>query len=212
MFTPGGADACTPRQGVTLLYGPSIFTSSVQMDPLRSQVLQPFPTPGSGTLWVAGESLRDRRVSCLPRWTMCPTHSPLLGPNRSMCRGECSLSGPLVTPQGRCHLGPLTNGPGRIPPYCVCSGWADTVIGGGGQTAEVGPLACVSCGPPESRPPSRCVGCGGGFSAAPGPGAVVAVGGAAPRHSWPRCLCACPRHSWLWLAAGGGGWSLATPG
>ena len=20
-----------------------------------------------------------------------------------------------------CHLGPLTNGPGRIPPYCVCS-------------------------------------------------------------------------------------------
>ena len=131
VFPLGGADACTPRQGVTLLYGPSICTRSVQMDLLRSQVLQPFPTPGSGTLWVAGESLRDRRVSCLPRWTVCPTRSPSLGPNRSTCRGECSWSGPLVTPPGRCHRGPLTNGPGRIPPYCVCSGGADTVTGGG---------------------------------------------------------------------------------
>ena len=49
------------------------------MDLFRSQVLQSFPTPGSGTLWVAGESLRDRRVSCLPRWTVCPTRSPSLG-------------------------------------------------------------------------------------------------------------------------------------
>ena len=65
-FPRGGGDACTPRQGVTLLYGPSICTRSVQIDLLRSQVLQPFPTPGSGTLLVAGESLRDRRVSCLP--------------------------------------------------------------------------------------------------------------------------------------------------
>ena len=132
VFPRGGADACTPRQGVTLLYGPSICTRSVQMDLLRSQVLQPFPTPGSGTLWVAGESLLDRRVSCLPRWTVCPTRSPSLGPNRSTCRAECSWSGPLVTPPGRCHRGPLTNGPGRIPPYCVCSGGADTVTGGGG--------------------------------------------------------------------------------
>ena len=81
---------------------------------------------------------------------------------------------------------------------------------GGPQTPEVGPLACVSCGPLLSRPPlSLCwlrwwvfrhswVGCGG------------SGWGAAPRHSWPRCLCAYPRHSWLRLAAGGGGWSLAT--
>ena len=66
LFPLGGADACTPCQGVTLLCGPSICTRLVQMDLLRSQVLQPFPTPGSGTLCVAGESLRDRRVSCLP--------------------------------------------------------------------------------------------------------------------------------------------------
>ena len=131
VFPLGGADACTPRQGVTLLYGPSICTRWVQMDRLRSQVLQPFPSPGSGTVWVAGESLRDRRVSCLPRWTVCPTRSPSLGLKGSTRRRECSWSGPLVTPPGRCHRGPLTNSPGRIPPYCVCSGGADTVTGGG---------------------------------------------------------------------------------
>ena len=127
VFPLGGADACTPCQGVTLLYRPSICTRSVQMDLLRSQVLQPFPGPGSGTLWVAGASLRDRPVSCLPRWTVCPTRSPSLGPNRSTWGGECSWSGPLVTPPGRCHRRPLTNDPGRIPPYCVCSGGADAV-------------------------------------------------------------------------------------
>ena len=93
----GGADVCTPREGVTLFYGPSICTRSVQMDLRRSQVLRRLPTPGSGTLWVAGESLRDRRVSCLPRWTVCPTRSPSLDTNRSTCRGKFSRSGPLVT-------------------------------------------------------------------------------------------------------------------
>ena len=125
----GGADACTPRQGVTLLYGPSICTRSVQMDLRRNQVRRPFPTPGSGTLWVSGESLRDRQVSCLPRWTVCPTRSPSQDTNRSTCRGECSWSGPLATPPGRCHLGPLANGPGRNPPYCLRSGGADTDTG-----------------------------------------------------------------------------------
>ena len=33
-----------------------------------------------------------------------------------------------------------------------------------------------------------------------------------PRHSWLRVLGAVPRHSWLGSAAGGGGWSLGTPG
>ena len=152
VFPRGGAVACTPRQGVTLLYGPSICTRSVQMDLLRSQVLQPFPTPGSGTLWVAGESLRDRRVSCLPRWTVCPTRSPSLGPNRSTCRGECSWSGPLVTPPGRCHCGPLTNGPGRIPPYCVCSGGADTVTGGAPKPLRLGPSPASPVGPFRPAP------------------------------------------------------------
>ena len=170
------------------------------MDLLCSQVLQPFPTPGSDTLWVAGESLRDRRVSCLPRWTVCPTRTPSLGQNRSTCRGECSWSGPLATPPGRCHNGPLANGPGRIPPFCVCSGGADMVTGGGGETPEVGPLARVCCGPLASCPPLLLC------------WLRWWVFRAAPRRSRPSCLCVCPRHSWLGAAAGGGGWSLATPG
>ena len=129
-FPHGGADACTPRQGVTLLYGPSICTRSVQMDLRRIQVRRPFPTPGSGTLWVSGESLRVRHVSCLPRWTVCPTRSPSQDTNRSTCRGECSWSGPLATPPGRCHLGPLAIGPGRNPPYCSRSDGPDTDTGG----------------------------------------------------------------------------------
>ena len=125
--------------GVTLLYGPSICTRSVQMALRCSRVLRPFLTPGSGTLWVTGESLRDRRVACLPRWTVCPTCSPSLGTNRSTCRGECSLSGPLVIPPGRRRLGPLTNGPGRIPPYCVCAGRTDTDIWGAPNPLGLGP-------------------------------------------------------------------------
>ena len=135
------------------MYGPSICTRSVQMDLRRNHVLRPFPTPGSGTLWVAGESLRDRRVSYLPRWTVCPTRSPSQDTNRSTCRGECSWSGPLATPPGRCHLGPLTNGPGRIPPYCVSSGGADTVTGGGPKLLGLGPLPASPLDPFRPAPP-----------------------------------------------------------
>ena len=141
--------------GSRCLHSPSGCNSVVRMpsmDLFRSQVLQPFPTSGSGTLWVAGESSRDRRVSCLPRWTVCPTRSPSLGPNRSTCRGECSWSGPLVTPPGRCHRGPLTNGPGRIPPYCVCSGGADTVTGGAPKPLRLGPSPAPPVGPFRPAP------------------------------------------------------------
>ena len=156
-FPHGGADACTPRQGVTLLYGPSICTRSVQMDLRRNRVRRPFPTPGSGTLWVSGEPLRDRRVSCLPRWTVGPTRSPSQDTNRSTCRGECSWSGPLATPPGRCHLGPLANDPGRNPPYCLRSGGADTDTGGAPRPLRSGtsPASFAgSCHP--SPPPVRC--------------------------------------------------------
>ena len=162
------------------------------MDLFRSQVLQPFPTPGSGTLWVAGESLRDRRVSCLPRWTVCPTRSPSLGPNRSTCRGECSWSGPLVTPPGRCHRGLLTNGPGRIPPYCVCSGGADTVTGGATKTPEVGSLACAPRGPFSSRPPFCCAVCGGWCPVSPGWGGGGGGGGVFAVPGCVACGCVSP--------------------
>ena len=81
---------------------------------------------------------------------------------------------------------------------------------GGPQTPEVGSLACVSRGPLSSRPPFRCVVCGGGFPVSSGWGG--GGGGVALRLSWPCCLCACPRLPWLWFAAGGGGWSPASPG
>ena len=152
-FPHGGADAGTPRQGVTVLYGPSICTRFVQMDLRRNQVRRPFPTPGSGTLWVSGESLRDRRVSCLPRWTVCPTRSPSQDTNRSTCRGECSWSGPLATPPGRCHLGPLANGPGRNPPYCLRSGGADTDTGGAPKPLRSGTSRASFAGSCHPAPP-----------------------------------------------------------
>ena len=152
-FPHGGADACTPRQGVTLLYGPSICTSSVQLDLRRNQVRWPFPTQGSGALWVSGESLRDRRVSCLPRWTVCPTRSPSQDTNRSTCRGERSWSRPLATRPARCHLGPLANGLGRNPPYCVRSGGADTDTGGAPKPLRSGTSPASLAGSCHPGPP-----------------------------------------------------------
>ena len=62
---------------------------------------------------------------------------------------------PIGHPPGRCHHGPLTNGPLRIPPYCVSSGGADTVTGGGPKLLRPGPLRAspfgVSC--PDPPPP-----------------------------------------------------------
>ena len=159
-FSHGGADACTPRQGVTSLYGPSICTRSVQMDLRRNQVRRPFPTPGSGTLWVSGESLRDRRVACPPRRTVCPTRSPSQDTNHRTRRGECSWSGPLATPPGRCHLGLLANGPGRNPPYCVRSGGADTDTGGGAKPLRSGTSPASFAGSCHPAPPPFCCGVG----------------------------------------------------
>ena len=172
-----------PVMGVTLLYRPSICTRFIQMDVRRSQVLRPFPTPGFGTLWVAGEPLRDRRVSCLPRWTVCPTRSPSLGSNRSTCRGECSLSGPLATPPGQCHHGPLTNGPRRIPPYCLSSVGSDTVTGRAPKLLRPGPLPAsplgLSCPDPPPALPA---------AVPPPPAAVYPPGRAAPLVWGPLCL------------------------
>ena len=161
---------------------------------------------------------------------MCPTRSPSLGPNRSTCRGECSWSGPLVTPPGRCHRGPLTNGPGRIPPYCVCSGGADTVTGGAPKPLRLGPSPASPVGPFRPAPhfavrfavvgvPSLRVGVvvvgGGGVFAVPGRVACVRVAPSSGRGSpsvcvfvarcvrtW--CLCWCVVRG-LWCVVCGGG-------
>ena len=132
-FPHGGADACTPRQGVTLLYGASICTRSVQMDQRRNQVRWPFPTPGSGTLWVSGESLRDRRVSCLPRWTVCPTCSPSQETNLSTCRGEAPRQAHWPPPQVGATSGRWPTVPG-VTHFIAC--------------AQVGPIRTPG-GPPN---------------------------------------------------------------
>ena len=237
--SPLGGRCLTFRQGVTLLYEPSICTRSLQMDLLRSQVLHPFPTPGSGTLWVAGQCLRDRRVSCLPQWTVCPTRTSLLGPNRSTCRGECCWSGPLVTPPGQCPCGPLTNGPRRIRPYCVCSGGADTVTVGAAKLPRLGPSPVSSLAPFIPSPlftvsvvvvgfPSllRGLGCWwfGGASSPLLAELLVCVAPpllaearrrwrqVVPRHSWLKVFGVPPRHSWLGSSGVGRGRAFATPG
>ena len=123
------------------------------MDLRRNQGRRPFPRRGSGTLWVCGEFLQDRRVSCLPGWTVCPTRSPPQDTNHSTCRGECSWSGPLATPAGRCHLGPLANGPGPNQPYCLRSGGADTDTGGASQPLRSGTSPASFAGSCLPSPP-----------------------------------------------------------
>ena len=130
---------------------------------------------------------------------MCRTRSHPLGRHRSTCRGECSWSGPLVTPSGRCHRGLLTNGPGCIPPCCVCSGGADTVTGGAPKPLRLGPSPASPVGLFRHAPPLAVWFAVVGFPSLPG---GVVVGGGFFRFSWPCCLCACPHPPWLWFAVG----------
>ena len=62
-------------------------------------------------------------------------------------------------PPSRCHHRPLTNGPGRIPPYCASSTGAHTVTrGGGGGTLRPGPLHAYPVNAFCPDPPPRVVG------------------------------------------------------
>ena len=140
----------------------------------------------------------------------------------------------LACPDGRCALPaapcwgvllvrPISHPPRAVPPRAADQRsrayptllrvlrWGRYGHWGGPQAPEVGSLACVSRGPLSSRPPFRCLVCGGGFPVSPG-GGWWPRWGAALRLSWPCCLCACPRLPWLWFAAGAGGWSPATLG
>ena len=155
------------------------------MDLRRNQVRRPLVTLGSGTLWVPGESLRDRRISCLPRWTVCPSCSPSQDTNRSTCRGECSWSGPLATPPGRCHLRPLANSPGHNPPYCLRSGGADTDTGGGPKCLRSGTSPASFAGSCHPAPPP--------FAAALVPPSQLSSPGASPFPA-PLAVLPGPRH------------------
>ena len=113
---------------------------------------------------------------------------------------------------------PIGHPPGPVPPPAAdqqCQAYptlllvlrrTDMVTGGGGQTPEVGCLACNPVGPLPLVPPSRCVGCHGGSSATPGWGAVVVVGGrllATPGCGACVCVPATPGWGSPTMVAGG---------
>ena len=96
---------------------------------------------------------------------------------------------PQYVPWGVLLVRPIGHPPRLVPPRAADQrSWAYPTLlrvlrwgryshRGGPQTPEVGSLACVSRGPLLSRPPFRCVVCGGGFPVSPWWGGVVVVGG-----------------------------------
>ena len=97
-----------------------------------------------------------------------PYPQPLAGPE------------PQYVPWGVLLVRPIGHPPRPVPPRAADQQsrayptllrvlrWGRYGHRGGGQTPEVGSLACVSRGPFSSRPPFRCVVCGGGFPVSPG--------------------------------------------
>ena len=66
-----------------------------------------------------------------------PYPQPLTGQEPQYVPWGALLVRPIGHPPGRCHLGPLANGPGRNPPYCLRSGGADTDTGGPIRTPDL---------------------------------------------------------------------------
>ena len=156
-FPLEGANACTTRRGVTLLYGPSICTRFIQMDLRRIQVRRPLPTPGSGTLWFAGESLRDRRVSCLPRWTVCPTRSPSQDTNFKYMPWEVLLVRPIGHPPRPVPPRAASQRSEAYPTSLRVLRWRRYGHQGGPRTPGVRSLASVPFRLFSPRPPPSAV-------------------------------------------------------
>ena len=221
------------REGVTLLYGPSICTRSVQMDLRRSQVLRPFLTQG---YTVGRRGVPAGQVRLLPApMDGVPYPQPLTGDK------------PHNVPWGVLLVRPIGQPPRPVPPGAADKpSWAYPTLlrvlrwgryshrGGGPNPSGWAPRLCPLWAPFIPSPPSRCVGLGGGSLATPGLGAAVVLGGGGspllaevlvcasppllagascrwwwvvPRHSWLRVLGAVPSNSWLGSAGGafGGG-------
>ena len=159
---------------------------------------------------------------------------------------------PQYVPWGVLLVRPIGHPPRPVPPRAAelrsrayptllrMLRWGRYVHRAGAQTPEVGPLACVSCGLPASRPPSLAVlvavvgfppalagvrQCWWGGASSP----LLAValvcasppllaGGqrrwwrVVPRHSWLRVLGAAPCHSCLGSSGVAGGRAFATAG
>ena len=126
-FPHWGPCTCTPRRGVTLLYGLSICSRLVQMDTRRSQVHRPSPAPGSGILWVTGRALAGQTrllpslMDGLPYPQLLTLHEP-----QYMPWGVLRVR-PIPPTPGRCYHGLLAGAPRCIPPSCICRDGGDTV-------------------------------------------------------------------------------------
>ena len=107
VFPLGEANPRTAHYGVTLLYGPSICARFVQMDPCRSQVRRPFPTPGCGTLWVAGGALAGQA------WLLSTPMDGVLYP-QPLTRHETQY-----VPSGVPCIWPVGHPPGPMPPWAA---------------------------------------------------------------------------------------------
>ena len=96
---------------------------------------------------------------------------------------------PQYVPWGVLLVRPICHPPRPVPPRAADQRsrvyptllrvlrWGRYGHRGGPQTPEVGSLACVSRGPVSSRPPFRCVVCGGGFPVSLGWGGGGGGGG-----------------------------------
>ena len=156
-FPHGGADACTPRQGATLLYGPSFVPAPYKWTCAVTRYIGPSPHRG--------------RVHCGSLGSPCGIGASLAYPD-----GRCALPAAphrtrtavraVGSALGQAHWPPPQAGAtsGRWPTVlgvthliaCAQVGLIRTP-GGGGQTPEVGYLTSVFCGllPPQP-PPVRC--------------------------------------------------------
>ena len=124
-----------------------------------------------------------------------PYRQPLAGPESQYVPWGVLLVRPIGHPPRLV----LTNGPGCIPPYCVCSGGADTVTVGAPEPLMLGPSPASLAGPLRPAPLFAVWFALVGFPSLRG--GMVVVGGAFC-FSWPCCLCACPHLPWSWFAAG----------
>ena len=108
------------------------------------------------------------RVSCLPRWTRVPYPQPLAGPEPQYVPWGVLLVRPIGHPPRPVPRRAADQRSRAYPTLLRVLRWGRYGHRGGGQTPEVGSLACVFRGPFSSRPPFRCVVCGGGFPVSPG--------------------------------------------
>ena len=105
-----------------------------------------------------------------------PYPQPLAGPKPQYVPWGVLLVRPIGHPRRPVPPRVTDQRSWRYPTLLRVLRWGRYVHLGAPQTSEVGSLVCVSSGPVSSRPPCRCVVCGGGFPVSPRWDWVVVVG------------------------------------